>query len=69
MTRDVTIAAPETTIEEALEMMDGGYFRHLPVIEASQLVGIISIRDVVKARIKRHEREADNVRSYIASRA
>jgi CBS domain-containing protein len=69
MTRDVTTAAPETTIEEAMEMMDRGYFRHLPVIEASKLVGIISIRDVVKARIKRHEHEVDHMRSYIHGRA
>jgi CBS domain-containing protein len=69
MTRAVTTATPQTTIEEAMEIMDHGYFRHLPVVEHDDLVGIISIRDVVKARIKAHEHEADNLRSYIHGRA
>ena len=69
MTRTVTTATPGTTIEEAMEIMDHGYFRHLPVVEGSKLVGIISIRDVVKARLQRHEHEADNLRSYIHGRA
>jgi CBS domain-containing protein len=69
MTRSVTTASPRTTIEEAMEIMDHGYFRHLPVIEENALVGIISIRDVVKARIKAHEHEADSMRSYIHGRA
>ncbi len=69
MTSNVTTATARTTIEEAMEMMDHGYFRHLPVVEEQQLVGIISIRDVVKARIQRHEHEADHMRSYIHGRA
>ena len=68
MTREVTYATPETTIEEAMEIMDQGYFRHLPVMDNSRLAGIVSIRDVVKARIKRHEHEADNLLSYIHGR-
>ena len=69
MTRAVTTATSQTTIEEAMEIMDQGYFRHLPVVEDNELVGIISIRDVVKARIKAHEHEADHLRSYIHGRA
>ncbi len=69
MTRAVTTATPGTTIEEAMEIMDHGYFRHLPVVEDNKLVGIISIRDVVKARLQRHEHEADHLRSYIHGRA
>jgi CBS domain-containing protein len=68
MTRAVTTATPKTTIEEAMEIMDHGYFRHLPVVDGGKLVGIISIRDVVKARIKLHEHETDNLRSYIHGR-
>ncbi|HEX2943132.1 MAG TPA: CBS domain-containing protein [Rhodopila sp.] len=69
MTRAVAYATPETTIEEAMEMMDQGYFRHLPVLQDGDLVGIISIRDVVKARIQRHEHEAHNLLSYIHGRS
>jgi CBS domain-containing protein len=39
------------------------------VVEDGDLVGIISIRDVVKARIKAHEHEADHLRSYIHGHA
>lgn len=68
MTREVTTATPQTTIEQAMEIMDHGYFRHLPVVDDGKMVGIISIRDVVKARIRLHEHETDNLRSYIHGR-
>jgi len=47
--------------------MTRGRFRHLPVIEDRRLVGIISIGDVVKARIEEVEREAEEMRAYIAT--
>ena len=65
MTRAVTTATPETTIEQAMEIMDHGYFRHLPVLDHGVLAGIISIRDVVKAHIHHQEYEYENLRSYI----
>jgi CBS domain-containing protein len=68
MTRAVITATPRTTIEQAMEIMDHGYFRHLPVVENGAMVGIISIRDVVKARIQHHEHEADNLRTFIHGR-
>jgi CBS domain-containing protein len=69
MTRTVMTVTPQTTINEAMEMMDRGYFRHLPVLENGELLGIISVRDVVRARIERHEEETDSLRSYINNRA
>ena len=42
-------------------------FRHLPVVEEGDLVGIVSIGDVVKARIEQVEFEADELRTYIAT--
>ena len=42
-----------------------GRFRHLPVAEGAKLTGIISIGDVVKARIEQVEREAEDMRAYI----
>ena len=68
MTREVTVAEPSTTVEEAMEIMDHGYFRHLPVVDGGKLVGIISIRDAVKARLRRHEDDEQNLRSYIHGR-
>ncbi len=47
--------------------MTRGRFRHLPVVEDGDLVGIVSIGDVVKARIEQVEHEADELRTYIAT--
>ncbi len=66
MTRDVTTATSKTTVDEAMEIMDAGYFRHLPVVNEGRLEGIISIRDLVKYRIQLHEHDADNMKAYIA---
>lgn len=68
MTPNVTIVTPETSINDAMELMDRGYFRHLPVVDAGALVGIISVRDVVRARIDKHVEEAENLISYINNR-
>ena len=68
MTRNVTTVTPATTINEAMELMDRGYFRHLPVLDGGVLVGIISVRDVVRARIDRHVEENDSLHAYIHNR-
>ena len=66
MTRDVTTATPRTTVAEAMAMMTAGRFRHLPVMEGAALLGIISIGDVVKARITQQEQEVDSLKAYVA---
>jgi len=69
MTANVTTVTPANTINEAMELMDRDYFRHLPVLEEGALVGIISVRDVVRARIDRHVEENQSLVSYINNRA
>lgn len=69
MTRDVTTAAPSTTVAQAMEMMTAGRFRHLPVLEAGRMVGIISIGDVVKVRIETQAVEVDSLKAYVAGAA
>jgi CBS domain-containing protein len=69
MTANVTTVTPTTTINEAMELMDRGYFRHLPVLDDGALVGIISVRDAVRARIDRHVEENQSLVSYINNRA
>ena len=66
MTRNVTTASSKTTVDEAMEIMDAGYFRHLPVVNDGRLEGIISIRDLVKYRIMQHQHEVENMKAYIA---
>jgi CBS domain-containing protein len=54
-------------IDDVMQLMTGRHFRHLPVVEDSQLVGVISIGDVVKFKIEATEGEAAALREYIAS--
>jgi CBS domain-containing protein len=65
MTSDVVMATPATTIEEALEMMSQGRFRHLPVVDGHELCGLVSIGDVVKWRISQQALEVDSLRAYV----
>ncbi len=67
MTRSVVTCSENETINDVMTRMTRGRFRHLPVVDNGRLVGIISIGDVVKARIEQVEREADEMRAYIAA--
>jgi CBS domain-containing protein len=65
MTRKVVTCTGTDSIVEIMEQMTAGKFRHLPVIEQGELAGIISIGDVVKARLEELEHEQDALRDYI----
>jgi CBS domain-containing protein len=67
MTEKVVTCKAEDTINEVMQKMTSGRFRHLPVLEDGKLAGIVSIGDVVKRRIEDVEREADQIREYIAT--
>lgn len=67
MTRDVVFCTPTDSIDRVMAMMTERRFRHLPVMDRSELVGIISIGDVVKNRIAETEMEAQALRQYIAT--
>jgi CBS domain-containing protein len=69
MTRAIQVAQPETTVTQAMAMMTAGRFRHLPVLDNGVLVGLISIGDVVKARIMEQENEVDSLKAYVAGGA
>jgi len=51
MTRKITSCSREDTADRLMELMTEGRFRHLPVLEDGGLIGLVSIGDVVKARI------------------
>jgi CBS domain-containing protein len=65
MTRKVVTCTLTDTIVEIMERMTAGKFRHVPVVERGRLAGIISIGDVVKARLEELEQEQDALRDYI----
>lgn len=66
MTKQVVSCREDDSIDTLMEKMTAGKFRHLPVIERGKLAGIISIGDVVKRKIEMAEREAEDMKRYIA---
>ena len=69
MTRAVVVCSPEDSITDVMKLMTQRRIRHLPVKDGDQLVGIISIGDVLKHRLGEVELEANVLRDYaVASR-
>lgn len=67
MTSPVITISPADSLAGAMELMTGRRIRHLPVVESGRLVGLVSIGDLVKARIEEAEREALALKDYIAT--
>lgn len=67
MTSNLIRCSPEDSVHEAMEMMTDRRIRHLPVFEDDQLVGFISIGDLVKCRIMEVQSEAEAMRQYIST--
>lgn len=67
MTTKLEVASLDDSIDMALARMTDRRIRHLPVVEAGKLVGIVSIGDLVKIQIDRALAEADAMRAYIQS--
>jgi CBS domain-containing protein len=65
MTRKVFTCSPSETISVIMERMTAGKFRHVPVIDQDQVVGVVSIGDVVKYRLQEMEHESAALRDYI----
>lgn len=66
MTRALHTVTPRTKVTEALELMTDRRVRHLPVIEEDgSLAGMVSIGDLVKARIDEALHEAEELRHYV----
>lgn len=67
MTRNVRTCAPDETIAMAMSRMTRGRFRHLPVVDGGDLVGLVSIGDLVHHRVREMELETGILRdSFIA---
>ena len=66
MTRAVQTVTPKTTVKEAMAAMTAGRFRHMPVLDGGGMAGIVSIGDVVKARLDEQANEVESLRAYVA---
>jgi CBS domain-containing protein len=65
MTARIKTCTPNDSADHVLEMMTEGRFRHLPVMENDQMIGLISIGDVVKARLTELSMEKDALQGMI----
>lgn len=68
MTRAVYYVGPVQTVEEVMALMTSKHIRHLPVLENDQLVGLISIGDVVKKLMEEKETTIQGLENYILGR-
>ncbi|MFZ8927498.1 MAG: CBS domain-containing protein [Candidatus Nanopelagicales bacterium] len=65
MTAEVRTLGPEDTVDDAMQVMTSSRIRHLPVVDGDELVGIVSIGDVVKARLAALEDERAALVDYV----
>jgi CBS domain-containing protein len=68
MSTTVQLCAPEDEVESLMATMTEQRIRHIPVADAGQLVGIVSIGDLVKARMDELERDRDALEHFITAR-
>ena len=65
MTREVVTCDPDDAIEDVMQAMTSGRFRHVPVVRHGDLLGLVSIGDVVKARLTEARHETEALKAYI----
>jgi CBS domain-containing protein len=63
----LVVATPETSIDECMALMTDRRIRHVPVVEEGEVVGIVSIGDVVKFNSKRQSFEIKYLTDFISS--
>jgi signal-transduction protein with cAMP-binding, CBS, and nucleotidyltransferase domain len=68
MTSPLVVVTPETDIDESMAIMTDRRIRHLPVVEDGEVVGVISIGDVVKYKSKQQSFEIQYLTDYITAR-
>jgi CBS domain-containing protein len=68
MTTDLATAAPETLVDETLALITRRRCRHIPVLQEGKVVGMVSIGDLVKAKLQETEFEVESLREYIGVR-
>jgi CBS domain-containing protein len=65
MTRDVISVGPDQSIEECMALMTSKHIRHLPVLEGQKILGMVSIRDIVRELISEKEYTIKQLENYI----
>jgi CBS domain-containing protein len=65
MSKKVTSVEPDTTVEECMQMMTEKRIRHLPVVKKGQVIGMLSIGDLVKFMVTEKDLMIQNLEKYI----
>ncbi len=65
MTATVVTITPEGTVDDAMRLMTEHRIRHLPVVRSANVVGVVSIGDLVKSVIEEQRHTIEDLRSYI----
>jgi CBS domain-containing protein len=68
MSSPLVVVTPENTIDECMAMMTDRRIRHLPVVDGSDVVGVVSIGDIVKFKSKQQSFEIKYLTDYITAR-
>ena len=68
MTRDTIVVGPADDLEYVMSIMAKNRIRHLPVVDENQVVGMISIRDVVRAQVTNLKVENHYLKEYISGK-
>jgi CBS domain-containing protein len=68
MARDVAVCDPEDSVKSAMQTMMRRHIRHLPVVEHKNVIGMISLRDVLQAILEETRMEADVLRDHVLSK-
>ena len=68
MTKELTVADPNSSIEECMTLLSQRHIRHLPILEGENLIGVITIRDVLKQIIEDQQLTIQNLEDYIYGR-
>ena len=67
MTPRMYTVALETSVEQCMALMEAHHIRHLPVVENDQLVGMVSIRDVMVAALENRDSEIKGLENFITA--
>jgi CBS domain-containing protein len=67
MTHEVVTCDPDDSIDHIMETMTQGRFRHVPVVRHGELLGVVSIGDIVKARLEEARHETEALKAYIVA--
>ena len=68
MSSPLVVVTPQTTIDECMAVMTDRRIRHLPVVDGGEVVGVVSIGDVVKFKSKKQSFEIQYLNDYITAR-